>query len=317
MKEKRPVIDTIIDLGCEIDALDRCEGYKEMCWTGDSPESKYLLKGVREHFNAPWPEIAPLVLDTMIENMDAANVKYGVLHGMHMEPRAPWKTKKPWHPLKYVCPADYVKEVMDKYPGRFKGVAGIDPTLPRRVVLEQIELYVKEWGFSGIKLFPFQGWHTNDKELMYPIYEKCLDLDAVVCIISSQIGFVGARLSTAHPLQIDDIACDFPELKIQVVCGGERKVWHNEVVSICFHCPNVNMDTAPGMPHLWTGYARCQEDLRLVMEMIPDHIMWGSEYPYCFPMSSGIEALENIPWLTEEFRNKLFYENAAKFYGFE
>lgn len=314
---RRKIIDTVIDLGCEIDALDKCPGYKEMCWTGDSPESKLLLKGVRDHFNTPWPGVAPLTADTLIENMDEANVEYGVLHGMYMEAKAPWKTKKPWNPLKYVCPPEYVKEIRDRYPKRFKALAGINPMQPRHIVLDEIEKYITEWGFAGIKLFPFGGWYPSDKDLMYPIYEKCLDLDAVVCITSSQIGFIGTRLRPAHVLQIDDIAQDFPELKIQIVCGGERRVWHVEALSICFHSPNVNMDTAPGMPHLWTGYAKCPDELMMVQDMIPDHLMWASEYPYCFPMYAGIDALENMEGLTEEFKQKMFYDNAKKFYGFD
>ncbi len=314
--KRRKVIDTAIDLGCEIDALDKCPGFREMCWTGDSPESKLLMNGVRSHFNAPWPEIAPLKTEMIIEYMDEANVEFGVLHGIYFEAKAPWKTKGPWSPLKYHCPAEYVKEVMDRWPYRFKGLAPINPLLPRKVVLDQIEKYIKGWGMAGIKLFPFGGWRTDDKDLMYPIYEKCLDLDAVVSITSSQIGFRGTRLIGAYPKQIDEIACDFPELKIQIMCGGERNVWGGDAVSIAFHCPNVNIDTAPGMPELWTGYAKQPQELCLVQEMIPDQIMWSSEFPYCFPMTAGIDALENLPGLTEEFKNKLFYENAKRFYNF-
>jgi hypothetical protein len=61
----RKVIDTVIDLGCEIDALDRCPGFREMCWTGDSPEAKLLLEGAQTRYNAPWPQLAPLTIETL------------------------------------------------------------------------------------------------------------------------------------------------------------------------------------------------------------------------------------------------------------
>ena len=93
-------------------------------------------------------------------------------------------------------------------------------------------------------------------------------------------------------------------------------MWHNEAVAICMHSRNVNMDTCPAAPNLPTGYANVHEDLLYAQNLVPDHVMWGSEYPYCFPMTAGIDALENIPGLTEEFKNKLFYENAKEFYGF-
>ena len=316
--KKRKIIDTVIDLGCEIEALDRCPGYREMCWTGDSYESKFILKGLRDHFDTPWPEIAPLTTDFMIQCMDEANVEFAVLHGMYMDAKAPWYTKKntSWKPLKYVCPPEYVKEVRDRYPKRFKAVAGINPLEPRHILLDKIKMYIEEWGFAGIKLFPFGGWYPSDKELLYPVYELCTDLDAVVCITSSQIGFYGTRLRPAHVLQIDDIAQDFPDMKIQIVCGGERTMWHNEAVAICMHSRNVNMDTAPATPTLPTGYAKVPSDLLYAQDLASDHIMWGSEFPYSFPLQEAIDALENTEGLTEEFKNKLFYENAKKFYGF-
>jgi predicted TIM-barrel fold metal-dependent hydrolase len=311
------VIDCFIELGTERDALDRCPGFKELYWTGDTVEADYNVSGIRKHFKTPWPEIPPLTIETLIENMDEAHIKYAVLHGMDMETKAPWKTKKEWKPYKLLCPADYVKEVMDKYPDRFKGIAGINPFKPREMVLKEIEHYVKDWGFAGIKLIPFAGFTPDNKELLYPIYERCLDLDAVVVIMSSMIGLPHFRLRCAHPLPIDDVAQDFPELKIHILHGGERPVWGYEAVAICFHSPNVYTCTSPSMPDLWTGYARFPDLLRYTAGIIPDKLMFASCYPAAFPIKDAIAALENIPGLTDEFKKKMFYENAARFYGFE
>jgi len=310
------LIDCFIELGAEKSALDRCSGFKEVYWTGGSVEADFV-KPVREHFNIKWPEIPPLSIETLIENMDEANVIHAVLHGIDMETKPPWKTKTDWKPFKWQCPAEYVKEVMDKYPGRFKGIAGINPFKPREMVLKEIEHYVKDWGFAGIKLIPFAGFTPDNKELLYPIYEKCVDLDAVVIIMSSMIGLPGFRLHCAHPLPIDDVAQDFPELKIDILHGGEGPVWSYEAVAICFHSPNVYMSNPPALPELWTGYARNPDLLRYVADIVPNKIMFGSNYPAAFPIRRAIEAIDSISGLTEEFKSKMFYDNAAKFYGFE
>jgi predicted TIM-barrel fold metal-dependent hydrolase len=311
------VIDCFVELGAEKAALGRCPGFEEMYWKGDLVEADVLVTGLRKHFNTPWPEVAPLTIEHLIENMDEANIKYAVLHGVDMETKPPWKTKKEYKPYRWLCPADYVKEVMDKYPGRFKGIAGINPFKPREVVLKEIDHYVKDWGFAGIKLIPFAGFTPDDKELLYPIYERCTDLDAVVVIMSSMIGIPFFRLRCVQPLPIDDVAQDFPDLKIHILHGGERPVWGYEAVAICFHSINVNTCTSPAQPELWTGYSRFPDMLRYAAEMIPDKLMFASNYPGAFPIKRAIDSLDSIPGLTEEFKRKMFYENAAKFYGFE
>ena len=71
------------------------------------------------------------------------------------------------------------------------------------------------------------------------------------------------------------------------------------------------------MPQLWTGYARNPDLLRYAADMIPEKLMFASNYPGAFPIKNAIAALEEIPGLTEEFKYRMFYENAARFYGFD
>jgi uncharacterized protein len=315
MPEK--VIDCFIELGPEKAALNRCPGFKEMYWSGNTVEADYLVSGIRKDLNAPWPEIPNLTLDHLIENMDEANVKYGVLHGMDMETPPPWKPAKDWKPFKWYCPPEYVKEVMDKYPNRFKGLAGINPFKPRHLVLRDIEHYVKDWGFVGIKLIPFGGFTPDNKELLYPIYEKCAELDARVVIMSSMIGMPGFRLRCVQPLAIDDVAQDFPELKIHILHCGERPVWGYEAIAICFHSPNVYTCTSPAIPQLWTSLAKWPDIYRYTADIIPDKIMFASNYPSAWRIKDAIDAIDKIPGPSAEFKKKMFYENAARFYGFE
>lgn len=70
------VIDTFVELGAEKAALPRCPGFEEMYWKGKVVEADVLVSGLRKHFKTPWPEIAPLRIEHLIENMDAANIKY-------------------------------------------------------------------------------------------------------------------------------------------------------------------------------------------------------------------------------------------------
>ena len=313
---KRKVIDVSINLGYELAAVGRCQGYQEYM-SSELAEATLMMNGIREKYNTPWPQPIPLTLDDLIETMDEANVVQGVITGMDYRSKAPWYTKKPYKPMRLYCPSDYVKEVIDKYPKRFKGLAGIDPMRPREDVLDEIKRCMEEWGFAGIKLMPLAGYYPSDKELLYPIYERCVDLDAVVCIESSHTCWYKSRVYSQTPLQIGEIAQDFPELRLHILCGGERTWRHNDAMAVCMNCPNVNMDTSPSLPELWTSYHNCPEEFKMAATLVPDHLMFASEYPLCYPISRGIEGLESIEGVSEEFLNKVFYENAKKFYRLE
>ena len=107
------------------------------------------------------------------------------------------------------------------------------------------------------------------------------------------------------------------ELKIYLLHGGERQVWGYEAVAICFHSPNVFICTSPAWPGLATGYARNPELLRYAAEMIPNQVVFSSCYPAAYPIKESIAAINNIPGLSEEFKEKMFYKNAAKFFKLE
>ena len=183
--------------------------------------------------------------------------------------------------------------------------------------MDDIKKYILDWGFSGIKLMPLAGYYPSDPELMYPIYKLCVDLDAIVCINSSHSCWHKARLLKETPLQIDEIAQDFPDLKIHILCGGERRWRHLDAIGVCLNSRNVCLDTSPALPELWTSYINVPDEFRLAATMIPDNMMYASEYPYCFPITRGVDGIDSIEGVSEEFKNKLFYENAKRFYGFE
>lgn len=110
---------------------------------------------------------------------------------------------------------DEVKAVIDKAPDRLFGWAGINP-LTTMETLAYIQYAVKDLGFKGVHVYPhWWGVPINDR-LYYPIYAKCAELGVPITL---QVGSQSPRSHAkfvGRPILLDDVAFDFPELKL---CG--------------------------------------------------------------------------------------------------
>ena len=102
--------------------------------------------------------------------------------------------------------------------------------------LEDIEKGVKEYGFKYVWFHPISfGLAPNDKKC-YPLYGKCLELGIPVTF---QVGHSAEPLPSevGHPMYADEVAIDFPDLKMVLTHTGWP--WVEEWISMLWRHPNV------------------------------------------------------------------------------
>jgi predicted TIM-barrel fold metal-dependent hydrolase len=204
---------------------------------------------------------------------------------------------------------DYVAGVARQYPDQFIGFASVDPW-KGTLAVEELERSVKELGLRGLKMHPTtQAFFPNDTHF-YPLWKKCAVLGIPVLFHTGQTG-VGARtpggggykLKYAHPLHLDDVAADFPDLTI--IMAHPAVPWQEEQLAIVLHKANVYMDLSGWSPKYFrpilTQYAT---------SLLQDKVLFGSDYPVLQPERwlKDFEALEMKP----EVRQKILLENARK-----
>ena len=139
---------------------------------------------------------------------------------------------------------DRIVELTRTYPGRVYGLADYDPFHIRQS-LEKLERDVTEHEYKGVYIHIYGYDIGLDHRKMYPLYAKCEELQVPV---SMQVGHVLEAMPSEHgrPMQLDRIACDFPDLVLIGTHTGYP--WVDEMLAVASKWPNVYVNTSAWLP---------------------------------------------------------------------
>ena len=104
-------------------------------------------------------------------------------------------------------------ELVQAFPKKFKGFIYVDPNKGEEAVRE-LEMCVKEYGLHALYLTAFRTKLNAADRKNYPLYSKACELGIPVHIYSSLNLSKAVPYDIGHPRYIDQVARDFPELKI-------------------------------------------------------------------------------------------------------
>lgn len=201
--------------------------------------------------------------------------------------------------------ADLV-DLIEQYPDEIIGLAGID-LVQVDYSLREIEKYVVNGSCKGIVMEPGQDlepWMANDQKA-YPIYKYCEKNNIPIAMTFGGISVPSLRYY--NPELIDDIAADFPELKLILVHGGWPYV--TEVCQICLNRTNVYL--APDFYFIKSP--GCKDYVEAANALLSDKIIFSSAYPV-LPLGDAVECYRNSG-LSEQALEKVLYKNAATVLG--
>lgn len=215
--------------------------------------------------------------DALIEHMDQAGIEQTVL-------LAPDFTYAMESAFSIQQIAEQHRQVLQKHPGRFRVLMGVDP----RWGAEGVALFeksIKEFGFHGLKIYPPCGYSPSDESL-YPFYELCEQYELPVLLHTGPTSPT-LRFSLAAPELIDKAAFDFPNVNFILAHAGANNVEQGRLM--CLYRPNVYLDisgfpssTSPG------GWRRSLHEL--FRAGINHKVIFGSDWP-AFYMREGLAAM--------------------------
>lgn len=168
-------------------------------------------------------------------------------------------------------------------------------------------------GIRGIKLHPpHMDFHPADYRVrgmktLEQIYGACQDQGLPIMFHTGTSVFPGARSRLGDPMGIDDVAVDFPELKIILAHGG-RPLWSEHAMFLVRRFPNVYMDISGIPPRRLTHYFPR-------LDRFADKVLFGSDWPApgVPSLASILEGMEQVP-LSPDARRKIMAANARKLF---
>jgi len=210
-----------------------------------------------------------------------------------------------WGPSGPLISNDEVFELVSKAPDLLVGIASVNLLKPREAVLE-LRRTVKEYGFKGLRILPWL-WNLppNDRRY-YPLYNECIELDIPFCL---QVGHTGPLCPSepGRPIPyLDQVALDFPELKI--VAGHIGFPWTNEMISMAMKYPNVYIDTSAYKPSRYPI-----EFVQFLKRGGRKKVLFASDYPMVSPKDC-MDQLLSLD-LDEETLDLFLYENSRSVFN--
>ncbi|MCC6305572.1 MAG: amidohydrolase [Rhodobacteraceae bacterium] len=230
-------------------------------------------------------------LDGLVAAMDRAGIRCGLLIGAANAATA---------------------AIHARHPGRFLLFVTLDPLDGMRAVRE-FERLVREEGANGLRLSAlFNGVVANDRRY-YPLYAKAVELDVPVRIYTSMNYANDRPYDLGHPRYLDDVAVDFPELRI--VAGLAGWPWVNETVALLRRHPNLFVDTAAHHPRYFAQPGSGWEQfMQFGNTLLQDKVMVGlSRHLFGVPFEELIAAYRSLP-LKEAVIEKWLRGNAERFH---
>ncbi len=115
-------------------------------------------------------------------------------------------------------PNDYLAETARQHSDKLSWCCCVDPTQPGAA--DEVERCVKEQGAIGVgELNPIQWQAYANDPRTYPVYEVCQSLDVPIVIHVGGTSHMDSRVRIKYGdvLALDDVAIDFPHLRI-VIC---------------------------------------------------------------------------------------------------
>jgi hypothetical protein len=203
-----------------------------------------------------------------------------------------------------------VAEKVREHPDLLIGFAGLDPPSSAHPV-DDLDRYVKRWNMKGLNLQPWvQGWYPNDNRF-YPIYSYCQDSNLPVAIHTSLNFALHRKIDYGHPLYLDEVACDFPNLTIVANHGGWP--WVNDMVALAWKRPNVYIEIGAVSPK-YIGRPGTGWDLLMTYgnSVLQDQILFATDS--LIPHERAVKEVDMLP-LKDVVKEKLLYQNGARLLG--
>ncbi len=206
---------------------------------------------------------------------------------------------------------DWVLRYVRGHEDRLSAVGSVHPRHTKDPGGETRRLF--ERGIRILKIHPphqlfAANSHLGDLPGLAEVYRAAEEQGRPVTIHTGTSIFPGARNRFADPMPVDDVAVDFPKLKILLAHAG-RPLYMETAVFLVRRHPNVYLELSGIPPKKLLEYLPRLEELS-------DRCLWGTDYP-----SPGVASMrKNVDdfaalGLSEAAMERILWGNAVRVIG--
>lgn len=230
-------------------------------------------------------------------------------------------------------PAYLNHALKEAFPDRVLFCGGVDPlTNPKGLkgALEEMEMQVNEWGAVSMKFYQAHHggvfWRADDREIAYPIWEKCQELGIKVVQFHKGVPLGPQNVEQMRAVDLQQAANDFPDLTFAIHHLGVPYV--DETISVAERYPNVWLVLSFWLNMLpITPIPALHQLGKALFQVGPDRLIYGSEsfawpsvqpyidYLWDLEMPDELQDGYGYPPLTREIKAKILGENFAGLMG--
>ena len=228
--------------------------------------------------------LTPMAMPEFVDHMVAGGVQRGVVCGGSIDDN------------------DHLIDIMRSPQGdRFYYIAGIHPNYGIRRNLEELER-CREAGFLGVNVSPYIWGVPANAGLLFPVYAYCEQHEMVAIVHGSLHYNRFQSMWLGDPQYMDEIAINFPELKLVVSHAGNG--FGVLALAVAQKHPNIFLEFSA----LWPRYLP-EATIQAVNTYLSDRCLFGTDYPLV-EFEQALAAWDAV--LRPEIKERFFGGNATR-----
>jgi predicted TIM-barrel fold metal-dependent hydrolase len=193
-------------------------------------------------------------------------------------------------------------------------VAGISYLHYKEKHLRELADDLRDGRVKGLKLYPgYEPFYPHDKRLKV-VYDLAEEFQVPVMIHTGDTYSPMGKLKYAHPLEIDEVAVDHPNVRFVICHLGNP--WLTDAMEVVYKNANVYADISGLMlgefSQAFEDYMSDEIEDVITYAGEPEKFLFGTDWPIC-SMKSYLEFVGRLE-ISAKDKHMLLYENSRRLF---